>query len=85
MNAVLPKRLERFVRRQVKAGRYQNQSHVVRDALSRLEKELEHPANSMPSKLPPSTLETIYAAESAAERKWENRTAEASSLTAEVF
>ena len=85
MNAVLPKQLERFVRRQVKTGRYQNQSQVVRDALSRLEQALEAPVRSMPAKLPPSTLEAIYAAETEAERRWENRTAEASSLKAEAF
>ena len=85
MNAVLPKRLERFIRRQVKVGRYPNQSEVLRDALSRLEKELEYPANGMPAKLPSGTLEAIYAAESEAERRWENRTAEASSLKAEAF
>ncbi|MEK7676836.1 MAG: hypothetical protein AAB676_13470 [Verrucomicrobiota bacterium] len=85
MNAVLPKPLERFVRRLVKSGRYPNQSQVVRDALSRLEQELEGPANSMPAKLPPGTLEAIYATESEAERQWENRTAGASSLKAEAF
>ena len=85
MNTVLPKQLERFVRRQVKAGRCQNQSQVVRDALSRLEQELEGSASSMPAKLPPGTLEAIYAAETEAERKSENRTAEAISLKAEAF
>lgn len=85
MNAVLPKHLEQFVRRQIKSGRYPNQSQVVRDALSRLEQELEGPADSMPAKLPPGTLEAIYAAESKAEQQWENRTADASSLKAEAF
>ncbi len=85
MNAVLPKQLERFVRRQVKCGRYQNQSQVVRDALLRLERELESLTHTMPVKLPPGTLEAIYASESEAEEQWENRTAGASSLKAEAF
>ena len=85
MNPILPKQLERFVRRQVKTGRYQTQSQVVRDALLRLEQDLEVPARAMPAKLPPGTLEAIYAAETEAERQRENRTAEASSLKAEAF
>ena len=85
MNAVLPKQLERFVRRQVKAGRYQNQSQVVRDALSRLEQELNDPARALPDKLRPGTLEAIYTAETEAERQWEDHTAGASSLKAEAF
>ena len=60
-------------------------SQVVRDALSRLEQALEAPVRSLPAKLPPNTLEAIYAAETEAERRWENRTAEASSLKAEAF
>ena len=85
MNAVLPKQLERFVRRQVKCGRYQNQSQVVRDALLLLERELQNLALTMPAKLPPGTLEAIYASESEAERQLENRHAGASSLKAEAF
>ena len=85
MNAVLPKRLERFVRRQVKAGRYETQSEVVRDALVRLEQELDAPASATRVKLPPGTLEAIYAAETEQDRQWENRTAAASSLKAEAF
>ncbi len=85
MNAVLPKQLERFVRRQVKCGRYQNQSQVVRDALLRLERELESLGNTMPARFPPGTLEAVYSTESEAERQSENRTAGASSLKAEAF
>ena len=85
MNAVLPKRLEQFVRRQVKAGRYKSQSDVVRHALQRLEEELNDGGYLHPSPLPPGTLERIYEGETEAERQWENRTAAASSLKAEAF
>ena len=85
MKAILPKELERFIRRQVETGRYPSRSQVVRDALSRLEQHLEVPATSTPAKLPPGTLEAIYAAETETERQWENRTAGVSSLKAEAF
>jgi putative addiction module CopG family antidote len=85
MNAVLPKRLEQFVRRQVKAGRYKNQSDVVRHALQRLEQELNGRDYLYPSPFPAGTLEAIYEGETEAERQWENRTAAASSLKAEAF
>lgn len=85
MNADISTRHERFIRRQVRSGRYRNQSEVVRDALARLERDLEGKDYLHPPLLPPGTLEAIYQAETATEREWENRTAEASSLKAEAF
>ena len=82
MNAVLPKNLEDFIDRQVKAGRYQDASAVVQDALERLESDVQVLPNEKDST---QELEACYAGETSAERDWENRTAQASSLKAEGF
>ncbi len=85
MNTVLSPRHERFIRRQIRSGRYKSQSEVIRDALVRLERNLKTSEFLQPPPLAPGALEAIYKAESAQEREWENRTAEASSLKAEAF
>lgn len=82
MNALLPKNLEDFIDRQVKSGRYQDASAVVQDALERLERDVQVFPNDKSST---QELEASYAAETTAERDWENRTAQASSLKAEGF
>lgn len=81
MNAVLPKSLEEFVDQQVKAGRYESASAVIQDALERLERDVQ----MFPSDQSTQALEACYAAETASEKDWENRTAQASSLNAEGF
>jgi len=66
MTIALGRQQEEFVRRQVKAGRYNNISEVVRDALRLLEQKQAAYLNPPP--LPAGALAAAYRQETKAER-----------------
>jgi putative addiction module CopG family antidote len=63
MGYALAKEQQRFVTRLVKAGRFNNQSEVVREALRRMQRD--ETAYLTPPPLTPAQIEAVYAAEDA--------------------